>query len=50
MIIEKDVIAIAHSNCESKERVKFMAQLLEKHPFPQCSVLQYGHGNWHLCW
>ncbi|MGO4500885.1 DegV family protein [Paenibacillus sp. 2RAB27] len=29
---EKDVIAIAHSNCESRAR-EFMAQLLEKHPF-----------------
>ncbi|CAN7685703.1 DegV family protein [Paenibacillus sp. LjRoot56] len=29
---EKDVIAIAHSNCELRAR-EFMAQLLEKHPF-----------------
>jgi DegV family protein with EDD domain len=29
---EKDVIAIAHSNCEPRAR-EFMAQLLEKHPF-----------------
>lgn len=29
---EKDVIAIAHSNCEARAR-EFMAQLLEKHPF-----------------
>lgn len=29
---EKDVIAIAHSNCEVRAR-EFMAQLLEKHPF-----------------
>ncbi|MDR6549749.1 DegV family protein [Paenibacillus qinlingensis] len=29
---EKDVIAIAHSNCETRAR-EFMAQLLEKHPF-----------------
>ncbi|MNR09977.1 DegV domain-containing protein [compost metagenome] len=29
---EKDVIALAHSNCESRAR-EFMAQLLEKHPF-----------------
>ncbi|CAH1196263.1 DegV domain-containing protein [Paenibacillus allorhizoplanae] len=29
---EKDVIAIAHSNCEHRAR-EFMAQLLEKHPF-----------------
>lgn len=29
---EKDVIAIAHSNCEGRAR-EFMAQLLEKHPF-----------------
>ncbi|WNR42199.1 DegV family protein [Paenibacillus roseipurpureus] len=31
---ERDVIAIAHSNCESRAR-EFMAQLLEKHPFRQ---------------
>lgn len=29
---EKDVIAIAHSNCETRARA-FMAELLEKHPF-----------------
>ncbi len=29
---EKDVIAIAHSNCEARAR-EFMTQLLEKHPF-----------------
>lgn len=29
---EKDVVAIAHSNCEVRAR-EFMTQLLEKHPF-----------------